>query len=408
MNSIEEIRQRLVDGDLLSAAEADEGLTKWRDEIRDYLPDAPPEDFVDWLIEHGRITEFQGDAICAGHTAPFMLGPYTVYEHIAAGRLGGMYRGVQEEFNQPVSLKIFPSSLNDEQLARLGREARIFAELDHANVLRSFEVGRVGNVHYMALEELRGETLAALLEREQRLPYERACAVMRDVARGLQHLHDNEVVHRDLRPENIWVQDNGAAKLFEFGAARDAFASVDTTADGEALTRSDSVVGEYAYMAPEQAQDPCDADHSSDIYALGCVLYHCLAGHPVFTDKNDVKLVLKHVNTVPPRISELIADVPNQVDETLASLLAKVPADRFKSAGDVAFALDQYAKDDAVETVEIVGVSQQYFDWIQSKDTNETTGISEDAVAMTPELTEFLSFMGTRSGPRKRRSASTR
>jgi len=405
MNSVNDIRQRLVDSDLLTSDDADSHLAEWQEETSAW-DDVPSEDFVDWLIEQNVITEFQGDAIIQGHVGPFLLGPYRVKEQIAAGRLGAVYRAVHDEFDQPVSLKIFPRSLKDdsEKLARMGREARIFAELDHPNVLRSYEVGCVANTYYLALEDLHGETLAKRLERETRIPYEQACQIMQDVANGLQHLHENDVVHRDLRPDSIWIGENGVNKVIEFGAARDAFAEIDTTDEGAQLTQTETVIGDYEYMAPEQAQDVRDASELSDIYGLGCVLYHCLAGHPPFTDKNPVQLVLKHLNAEVPRISEILEDVPHQLDETLEAMLAKDPTERFQSASDVAYALGQYIKSGADDDrVVVVDVSQQYLDWVNSQKPSEPSQIPDNAVAITPELTDFLGWMSQRQKRRRRR-----
>jgi len=403
VTNVQQVRARLLESKLLSSDDIDSSLESWR------LAGGSDDDgdsYIASLVEQGRLTGFQGEALLAGHAGPYLLGPYRVSERIVSGVLGSIYRAEHVEFGQPVSLKVFPAALNQdpEQFARMGREVRVSVSLDHPNVVRSFQVGRVGDVHYLALEPLTGETLANLLEREGRLPVGRACRLARDVARGLSHLHQHEIIHRDVRPDNIWVTENGVAKLMEFGGARDSLDFLDVL-DGEDETpaAAETVVGQYEYMAPEQAQEIADADSRSDIYALGCTLYHCLTGQPPFEHKDPVKLVLKHVNEPLPPVSTISDDVPRPLDETVAGMLAKDPAERFQRAEEVAWALDQYAEDDSqVESVVVQEVSPQYLEWVQKQHPAPQKTVSDEGVGVSPELTEFLSWMTTRQSRRKR------
>ena len=405
MSTIAEVRTRVVDSHLLTDQEADDALSKWRAKGGD---DATANGLVQWLIEKELLTEFQGAAILEGHTGPFMLGSYEVREHLAVGTLGGVFRAIHREFDQPVSLKVYPSVLKaaPEKLARVGREVRVLIELDHPNVVSSYDAGKVGDVCYLAMEDLSGETLAARIERDGRLPFHDACRIMRDVAKGLEHLHQNEVIHRDLRPENIWITNEGTPKIMEFGSAHDAFASLDPGADDEVPTTGEIVVGRYDYMAPEQARDACDADQRSDIYALGSVLYHCLTGRPLFLEKDPVKLGMKLAAEAPEPASKLAEGVPMQIDETLDALLAKEPNDRFQTADQVVYALDQHVPPEAEpEQLTVVEASSSYLRWARSRQRKKPATIPEESVAITPELTEFLGWIGaeqSRRGARKK------
>jgi serine/threonine protein kinase len=401
MSTVDEIRQRLVEANLVAADEADKTLSEWREQAED---SESAEAFVDWLIERETLTEFQGEALLEGHTGPFMLGPYEVREHMASGRLGGVFRALHKEFAQPVSLKVFSGAVEDdpEKLARMGREIRVLVELDHPNVVRSYQAGRIGGVHYLAMEELHGETLSASLERGERLSFKEACRVIRDIAKGLSHLHATGVILRDLRPESIWMSDNGVPKVFEFSGARDALSFVDTIG-GHELTTDSTVIGDYSYMAPEQAQDVRQADPVSDIYALGCMFYQCVTGRPPFVDKNPVKLVLKHAMEQPEPPSSVVADVPSQIDETIAGMLAKEPDKRFAEADDVVFALEPYVDPETEpEAISIVPVNEQYLQWVQESQPQDAGAISPDAVGITPELTDFLGWMSKKKFRRKR------
>ena len=401
MKDTERNCQLLVDCGLLSADEVEAQLAAWRD-ANEALENEEPVDFLDWLVEKELLTEFQRDAVGAGHAVPGLkVGPYRVYEMVAAGRLGSVFRARHDEFDQQVSLKIFPPAAKDDEetLARIGRELRVSLGLEHPNVLRSFDVGCIGTTHYLALEVLHGETLAARLEREGSMSFEDTCRIGYDLAQGLAYLHENDVVHRNVCPETIWITSEGVAKIMEFGAARDAFAEVDTVGDVQ-LTTDSTAFGELALTAPEQTQDARRADALSDIYALGATLHVCLAGEPPFTDKNPVRLVVKILTEDVQPISERNSDVPVQFDDTLAGMLAKAPEDRFRDAGQVAAALNQYLPEEVdEERIVIVDVSPGYLEWLESRRKPSNTTLPEDAVGISPELVDFLTWISDIGSP---------
>ena len=388
MRSLDDIRQQLVESELMTAQALDSEIARWRDQTG-ASDDAPGEGLVDWLVEKQQLTEFQGDALRAGHSGPFMLGPYRVFERVALGRLGNTYRAVHAEHDQPVSLKVFPSSLkhDPEKVARMQREVHASVEVEHPNILRTFEMGQVGDIYYLALEDLKGETLQDRLDREGALPYAAACKLIRDAARGLAHLHGKGLIHRDVQPGNMWITKAGVLRMMELGAVRDALGDI-VSGEDEGITTTETVIGTFDYMAPEQAQDAHSADHRSDIYSLGCTLYHCLAGHKPFKEKNPIKLVMQHTTKMPPALAEVVPELPGQLSDAVNSMIAKSPDDRFQEAKDVAWALEQYldASQLAREEEEADEVSTEYIDWLRSA--------SEKAVeARSPELAGFLAWL---------------
>jgi serine/threonine-protein kinase len=398
MPDLAEIKARLTQSDVMTAQKAAECQSAWQAETRGTEEEG--ERFVAWLAENGLLTQFQADAVLAGHSVPLMLGPYRVYEAVVAGRLGGVFRAVHQEFEQPVSIKIFPSATvaDPEKFARMGRELRVSVELLHPNVLRAFQVGRAGDLYYLAMEDLHGETLAARLERKGYLPLDEACRIGRDVAQGLAHLHDNGVVHRDVRPENIWITWDGVPKLMEFGAARDAFAALDVVpgAGGpHEVTAEDATIGDIHYVSPEQARDARNATPQSDLYSLGSVLYHCLAGRPPFEDDNPMRLALKLAGDEPQKISQLNQEVPEAMDDTMAGLLAKKPEDRFAKARHVVMALDPFVPHET-ETVEVVPVNPQFLAWCRAHEHQGPAMLPDQAEGVSPELAVFLEWMGER------------
>ncbi|MFH1923360.1 MAG: serine/threonine-protein kinase [Planctomycetota bacterium] len=387
MTCVDETRQQLIDNRLLSAEAADSQVARWREETK-APADAPGEQWVDWLVEEQLLTEFQGDALRAGHTGPFMLGPYRVFGRVALGRLGNIYRAVHEALDQPVSLKVFPSSLKDdaEKVARMRREFRVSVELEHANLLRTFQIGQVGDVYYLAFEDLVGETLLERLDREGALPYREACKLIRAAALSLAYLDEKGLVHRDVHPGNMWITETGVLKMMELGAVRDALGEVVVPAEEEAVTTSETVIGTFDYMAPEQAQDAHAADHRSDIYSLGCALYHCLTGKTPFKEKNPIKLVIEHMTKMPPPVVEIVPEVPEKLSDAVHSMIAKSPDDRFQKASDVAWALERYVDPSQLVAPQLPEVSPEYLEWLGL--------VSEKAAeSRSPELAAFLSWL---------------
>jgi len=402
MSTVDEIRQRLIDSQLAEPDAAEASLCEWREQAEDR---ESADDFVNWGVQCELLTEFQGEALLDGYAGPFMLGPYEVKEHLASGKFGGVFRAIHQEFEQPVSLKVFlgPVAEDPEKLARTGREIRILIELDHPNVVRSYQAGRIGGIHYLAMENLQGATLEDRLEPESCFPFKNACGVVRHIASGLSHLHSNGVVHRDVRPGTVWLGENGIAKLFEFSGARDALSFVDVIEDSD-LTTSETVIGDYNYMAPEQAMDVRKADALSDIYALGCLFYRCLTGRTPFVEKNPIKLTLKQATEKPEPPSSLVEGIPSQIDEVIAGMLAKDPGERYQKADDVVFALEPYvAPETEPDAVSVAPVSDKYLRWIRRTQPKDTDTIPSDVAAITRELANFLGWMARKKTRRRTR-----
>lgn len=391
MHEVNDVRQRLIDSAVMSAPAVDAHLAKWRAE----MSSGSGVDFLQWLVDRKLVSEFQRDAILAGHAVPsFQIGPYRVYEMVAAGELGNIFRAVHEQHRQPVSLKILPGAAEDaETLARIRRELRVAVETHHPNVVRCFEVGHFGSTYYIVLEDLAGETLEARLKRKGYLSLDETCRIGRDIAGALQHLHQNKIVHRDIRPSNIWLTNEGTAKLMGFGQALDAFAAIDVE---EGQTASPvKILDDYTYASPEQARDPDTADHRTDIFSLGATLYDCLAGEPPFVEQHPIRQVVRLFCDDPSPLSALNGNVPESFDETMASLLAKKPEDRFQKAKHIVFALDQFIPTDGDIPAKGVEVSPLYLDYVLSKQTPENATDEGDGEEISPETVNLLVWMST-------------
>lgn len=394
--NLDEVRDLLMPGELLSAKRFDEYQQAWREGNRS---DNEGEDFIRWLVSERELTEFQGQALLAGISGPYMFGPYRVTARITAGRLGDIFQAEHVEFQQPVSLKVFPASLSQdaERLARMGREARVSLQMDNPYVVKTYQIGRISEVPFIVLEALKGETLEQRLDRDGRIPYVEACQLIQQAARGLAYLHSLEIVHRDICPANLWISDQGNVRIMEFGAARDALSFIDSAGHGGSeLTLNshhDGVLGTYAYMSAAQAENPHNANESSDLYSLGCTFYHCLTGQVPFPEKNPVRQMLRHAGEQPRPLSDFDADIPQAVEDFVSYLLAKQPEDRYGSAEETAEAFEAIIPKSTTPVANVPAPA--YLAWVQEVDGEQFSLDFEK-----PQDPEWLNFVDWLSHPK--------
>jgi serine/threonine protein kinase len=314
---------------------------------------ADPVLFVKWLTHQKHITNYQADALLRRRDDPLVLGPYKVRGRIGRGRLAGVYEAVHPQ-GQAVAIKVLPPARAADPivLARFQREARIAMRLHHPNVIRTFQAGEHHGTHFLVMELLRGETLKDVLLRRGRLPAPEAVRLIYQALLGLQHVHEQGLIHRDLEPANLMLLPNGVdrgdttlnstVKILDIGLGRAVF---DEGAPGGVavnLTTAADQLGTPLYCAPEQSKDARQADIRSDIYSLGCVLYHALAGQPPFEDRGAIRLILSHANEPPPRLTNLNLGVPAGLQAVLDIMLAKDPALRFPTPGQAAQELRRF------------------------------------------------------------------
>ena len=216
---------------------------------------------------------------------------------------------------------------------RFTREIRIAAALNHPHILPLYDSGEADGLLFYVMPYVRGESLRQKLAREQQLPIDEAIGIVRDAAAALDHAHALGLIHRDIKPENILIHE-GEAMVADFGIALAAGA-----APGERLTATGFMVGTPAYTSPEQAAGEQTLDARSDVYSLGCVLYELLTGEPPYTGATAQLVIAKRFADPVPRVRRLRATAPPAVEQALLTALARVPADRFASAGAFAAAL---------------------------------------------------------------------
>ncbi|MEW8978202.1 MAG: Stk1 family PASTA domain-containing Ser/Thr kinase [Symbiobacterium sp.] len=250
---------------------------------------------------------------------------YRLEERIGGGGMALVFRATDLQLGREVAVKVLRGqySADDEFVRRFRREAHNAACLSHPNIVQTYDVGEDGGTHYIVMELVRGKTLKALIQEQGALPVAEAARIGIAIADALAHAHAQRIVHRDIKPHNILLGEDGRIKVADFGIAR----AVTT----DTVTRTGAMVGSAHYFSPEQANGQ-PAGEKSDLYSLGVVLYEMVTGTLPFQGESPITVALKHLQerVVPP--SELNAEVPVEMDEIILRAMEKEPDDRFESA----------------------------------------------------------------------------
>jgi len=257
-----------------------------------------------------------------------MVGEYRIEAKIGVGGMGVVFAAEHPLIRKRAVIKVLRKELCTDPgaIERFVDEARVVNEIGHPNLVDIFSFGQVPDGrHYLVMEWLKGETLASRLERG-RLEFDEACAVLRPLARALEAAHRAGVVHRDLKPDNIFLVDNPGelptVKLLDFGIAKLA-----NTDHRMQQSVSGEIVGTPLYISPEQAR-AVGIDHRADIYSLGVLAFELLSGQTPFTGTSAMEVVAKNLMEAPPRLASVAPGVPPEIDELVAAMLAKEPGDR--------------------------------------------------------------------------------
>lgn len=274
-------------------------------------------------------------------------GNYVIVGPLGAGGMAEVYRARDTRLGREVALKVLPKAFaaDPERIQRFEREARAIGMLNHPNILAVYDVGEHEGLPYLVTELLDGETLQQRLKHGP-LPLRKSIEYGQQVARGLAAAHDRGVTHRDLKPENLFITRDGIVKILDFGLAKLSPRNLEAAAlAGELATEMGATLGTVGYMSPEQVRGE-PADHRSDIFSFGAVLYEMLSGQGAFQAPTGAERMVKILKEDPPPLA-----IPSALDQVLRHCLEKSPGDRFHSASDLGFALQAFS------TSEISGVS---------------------------------------------------
>jgi len=257
---------------------------------------------------------------------------YEIVEEIGSGGMAVVYRALDRLLNRVVTVKILREQYaeDEEFVQRFHREAQAVASLSHPNIVGLYDVGAEGKLHYLVMEYVPGKSLKQLIKEEAPLELNKAIEIMRQILDALQHAHENNIVHRDVKPHNILLTPGGRIKVTDFGISR--------AATGITLTYTGSMVGSVHYISPEQARGKLTTIRS-DIYSAGVVLYEMLTGCLPFSGEGPIAIAMKHIESEVAPPSQLNPQIPRAVEKVILKAMAKMPEHRFASAREMSLAL---------------------------------------------------------------------
>jgi len=330
----EQFLDYLVTSRLMSAAEARQVVANISaDRRRDSKTMAQE------LVKQQRVTPYQARRLLLGQLKGLVLGSCVVQEELGAGGMGVVFKALHRGLNKSVAVKVLPPEVtaNPAAIKRFRREALACARLSHPNLVAAFDTGEEQGVHFLVLEYVAGCDLAQWVKKHGPMPLLQSLDCILQAAAGLGCAHAAGVVHRDVKPHNLILDDRGTVKVLDLGLARldsaDGERGNETSTD--ALTKTGSFMGSCDYIAPEQAMNIKAADHRADIYSLGGTLHFLLTGKPMYSGETGMEKIFAHrENPIPT-----LPGVPRSVQAVFRRMVAKRPEDRYPSMVDAMAAL---------------------------------------------------------------------
>jgi serine/threonine-protein kinase len=309
------------------------------------------------------ITTYQAERLLAGRARGFFYGPYRVLDVLGAGGMGHVFLAMHAKTDQRVALKTLSEKVEHDAgfIARLRLEAQVGEKVRHPHIVSTDQFGEAAGTHYLTMEYMRGIELQELIENcgEATVPpdlsAEHVCDFIRQAADGLHAAHECGIVHRDVKPQNLLIDQAGNLKLLDFGLAHLGAESSDDEFSLAMIFGHDRV-GTPQYMSPEQYSDSNRVDRRTDIYSLGCTLYHALTGKLPFTatgrSTSEVlsRIIIAHRTTHARPIDDYGRPMPVGLVAVVARMMAKRPKNRYQTAEDVATALSPFARQQPLST----------------------------------------------------------
>lgn len=263
-----------------------------------------------------------------------LAGRYELIEKIGEGGMAVVYKAKCRLLNRYVAIKILrPEYTKDSQFVEsFKRESQAAASLSHPNIVSVYDVGKEGNINYIVMELIEGRPLSEIIKEQAPMDYRKAIEIIKQVAAALSIAHKNHIIHRDVKPHNILITNDGIAKLTDFGIAKAA-------RDATIVTGTSKIIGSVHYFSPEQARGSY-VDERSDIYSLGIVLYEMLTGQVPFDGDNPVSIALMHINDQITPPSQLVPGIPPALEKLIMKATNKYQTNRYKSADELLEELD--------------------------------------------------------------------
>ncbi len=253
-----------------------------------------------------------------------VLGPFRIEGILGRGGMGTVFEAFDTSLQRTVALKVLADihARNQELVDRFRREARAAGALTHPNITHIYSIGEDRGFHYFAMELVRGQTLSSILDDGRLLTEDQALDYLMQIARGLRAAKKKRIIHRDVKPSNLILSDEGLLKITDFGLAKVVTSPIDITATGV-------IIGTPLYMSPEQGKGE-PLDHRSDIYSLGCSFYHMLCGRPPFSSDSAMNIIVSHITEEPAPLEDCGSSVGTRLTRLVHKMMNKSPLDRFQ------------------------------------------------------------------------------
>src|SRR5262249_8388746 len=298
-----------------------------------------PGEVTSALVREGLLTHFQAEQLLHGQERKLAIGKYKVLDCLGSGAMGTVYLCEHPQMKRLVAVKVLTAALaaKPDVVARFHREAKAMAAIDHPNLVHAHDMGEDGDTPFLVMDFVDGVSLQELVEQVGALSPLRAAHYVYQGAKGLQHVFESGLVHRDIKPGNFLVDRQGVVRLLDMGLARFFHDHEDILT----LQYDDNVMlGTVDYVAPEQVLDSHSVDIRADIYSLGATLYFLLAGHPLFPEGKKSEKLLWHQTRRPRAIRELRPDMAPELTAVLERMLNKKPSMRYQTPAEVIAALE--------------------------------------------------------------------
>jgi serine/threonine protein kinase len=304
----------------------------------DYPDD--PKILAQFLVRDGILTDYQVRRFLSGKSHGLMVGKYVILDRLGSGSMGRVYKAHHQLMGRVVALKIISPELvtNDRVVSRFQREMKLVGRLDHPNVVRAYDADQANGILYIVMEYVAGLSLGQKLKEGPLAPVD-VVSYAAQAALGLHHAHEQGIVHRDIKPSNLLLNEERQIKVLDLGLG----VLMDGDSQSTFATADGVAVGTVDYMSPEQACGR-DVDGRSDLFSLGCSMYHLITGRQAFPGDSPIERLGRRINNRPVPITDLRPEIPASLVAVLDKLLATKPHDRYQTAGEAAEALQGLVK----------------------------------------------------------------
>ncbi len=296
------------------------------------------------LVAERILTDFQAKRLLRNKAHGLVVGRYVILDRLGEGGRGRVFKAQHRLMGRLTALKVIAPQIarRASSIARFHREMRLIGRLDHPNVIRAFDADEVGDLLYIVMEYIAGRSLDRVIDDRGPLPAVEVVDYMRQAALGLAHAHERGIVHRDVKPPNLLLTEEGQIKVLDLGLS----ALMEADSEASYATAAGAIVGTVHYMSPEQAVAH-DVDGRSDLFSLGCTMYQLLSGRLPFPGETLAECLTLRIQGRSTQITDFRPDLSPRLVQLLDKLMARRPEDRFQTAAEAAEALKTLADQEA-------------------------------------------------------------